>query len=207
MVPFRGHLYDHTGLLPLPLALLQYWLAWLPLTTENIVSSNPIPNNLSLVCLYLSLYISFLLFRHKWKKNVQIIKKEIYILNDKYKHTRDRLFGLFQSMLYVIYCYKSGWCVWLKHRHLCRVKNMLAGQWLISTRLDNGQWQPPNPASIFLTLHKCLWLKQHLYLCTTVTSSLPLNWFSHWKQDLKTGKLAMTSSQSVAHNKLVVNFC
>ena len=45
------------------------------------------PNNLSLVCLYLSLYISFLLFGHfflkrVWqKKKVQIIKKEIY--NDK----------------------------------------------------------------------------------------------------------------------------
>ena len=60
------------------------------------------PNNLTLVCLYLSLYISFLLFGHliffnffisvAGKKNVQIIKRK-YII-DKYKHTRDRLFGL-----------------------------------------------------------------------------------------------------------------
>ena len=59
------------------------------------------PNNLSLVCLYLPLYISFLLFGHlllfiffflKKKKNVQIIKRKYK--NDKYKHTRDRLFGL-----------------------------------------------------------------------------------------------------------------
>jgi hypothetical protein len=57
------------------------------------------PNNLSIVCLYLSLYISILLFGHFFfdtqlfqKKNVQNNKKEIY--NDKYRHTRDRLFGL-----------------------------------------------------------------------------------------------------------------
>ena len=58
------------------------------------------PNNLSIVCLYLSLYISFLLFGHsflelaekKTKKKRPTNKKEIY--NDKYKHTRDRLFGL-----------------------------------------------------------------------------------------------------------------
>jgi hypothetical protein len=61
----------------------------------------PRPNNLSLACLHLSLYISFLLFGHFFLRkkikiiiNVQILfnKKEIY--NDKYKHTRDRLFGL-----------------------------------------------------------------------------------------------------------------
>ena len=58
------------------------------------------PNNLSLVCLYLLLYISFLLpyldiffgffffFGHRCPNN----KKEIY--NDKYRHTRDRLFSL-----------------------------------------------------------------------------------------------------------------
>ena len=61
------------------------------------------PNNLFLVCLYLSLYISFLLFGHffhfffsvsklKKKKKCQNNKKEIY--NDKYRHTRDKLFGL-----------------------------------------------------------------------------------------------------------------
>jgi hypothetical protein len=51
------------------------------------------------VCLYLSLYISFLLFGHfffsvaeKKKKKCPNNKKEIY--NDKYKRTRDRLFGL-----------------------------------------------------------------------------------------------------------------
>ena len=56
------------------------------------------------MCLYLSLYISFLLFGHLFisfficqKKNKKINKcpnnkNEIY--NDKYKHTRDRLFGL-----------------------------------------------------------------------------------------------------------------
>ena len=55
------------------------------------------------MCLYLSLYISFLLFEHLFisfficqKNNKKINKcpnnkKEIY---DKYKHTRDRLFGL-----------------------------------------------------------------------------------------------------------------
>ena len=52
------------------------------------------PNNLSLVCLYLSfkIYISFFIiwtfFFHLCRNN----KKEIY--NDKYKHTRDRLFGI-----------------------------------------------------------------------------------------------------------------
>ena len=76
------------------------------------------PNNLSLVCLYLSLYISFLSFGHFYYfwhnffffKNVQIIKrkyqkkkcpnikKEIY--NDKYRHTRYRLFGLPQIIRY-----------------------------------------------------------------------------------------------------------
>ena len=75
-------------------------------------SYNDRPNNLSLVCLYLSLHISFLLFGHfffachtvwpriyivdkslVWpKKKCPNNKKEIY--NDKYKHTRDRLFGL-----------------------------------------------------------------------------------------------------------------
>ena len=58
-------------------------------------------NNLSLVCLY----ISFLLFGHfffffvffgdtvcQQNKKCPNNKKEIY--NDKYKHTRDRLFGL-----------------------------------------------------------------------------------------------------------------
>jgi hypothetical protein len=56
------------------------------------------PNNLSLVCLYLSLYISFLLFGHiffickkkRQPKHVQIIKRK-YIYNDKYRHTRARL--------------------------------------------------------------------------------------------------------------------
>ena len=63
------------------------------------------PNNLSLVCLYLSLYISFLLFGHfflffwlcvsqnkELKLKFPNNKKEIY--NDKNRHTRDRLFGL-----------------------------------------------------------------------------------------------------------------
>jgi hypothetical protein len=58
------------------------------------------PYNMSLVCLYLSLYISFLSFGHfkkkmcchAGKKKCPNDKKQIY--NDKYKHTRDRLFGL-----------------------------------------------------------------------------------------------------------------
>jgi hypothetical protein len=54
----------------------------------------PRPNNLSLVCLYLSLYISFLLFGHFFyfsififlthcvsKKNVQIIKRKYIMTN------------------------------------------------------------------------------------------------------------------------------
>ena len=44
-------------------------------------TSNIRPNNLFLVCLYLSLYISFLVFGH------------IFSL-DKYRHTRDRLYSL-----------------------------------------------------------------------------------------------------------------
>ena len=65
------------------------------------------PINLSLVCLYLSfkIYISFFIiwtfffsfffqFQSVWQKKNKCPnnKKEIY--NDKYKHTRDRLFGL-----------------------------------------------------------------------------------------------------------------
>jgi hypothetical protein len=58
------------------------------------------PNNLSIVCLYLLLYISFLLFGHsflelaekKTKKKRPTNKKEIY--NDKYKHTKDRIIGV-----------------------------------------------------------------------------------------------------------------
>ena len=75
----------------------------------NGVKKNISPNDLSLVCLYLSLYISFLLFGHflknfffgVLKKNVQIIKKEIY--NDKYRHTRDRL--LFNKCNLIIVCF------------------------------------------------------------------------------------------------------
>ena len=66
------------------------------------------PNNLSLVCLYLTLYISFLLFGHLFfvflvfwthcvKKKCPNNKKEIY--NDKYRHTRDRLFGLANELI------------------------------------------------------------------------------------------------------------
>ena len=57
------------------------------------------PNNLSFVCLYLSLYISFSIFGHFffffWHTENKICpnyKKEIY--NDKYRYTKDRLFGL-----------------------------------------------------------------------------------------------------------------
>ena len=40
------------------------------------------PNNLSLVCLYLSLYIFFLLFGHFFLHTVQIIKRK-YIMTNK----------------------------------------------------------------------------------------------------------------------------
>ena len=49
-------------------------------------------NNLSLVCLYLSLYISSVAEKKNIKNKCPNNKNEIY--NDKYKHTRDRLFDL-----------------------------------------------------------------------------------------------------------------
>ena len=43
------------------------------------------PNNMSLVCLYLSLYISFLLFGHFKKKCVAILaKKNVQMIKSKY---------------------------------------------------------------------------------------------------------------------------
>jgi hypothetical protein len=61
------------------------------------------PNNLSLVYLYLTLYISFLLFGHFFdtqmcvtKKKCPNYKKEIY--HDKYRHIRERLVGLYLNM-------------------------------------------------------------------------------------------------------------
>ena len=59
------------------------------------------PNNLSLVCLYLSLYISFyhLDIFFFFLPNVTIKRK----YNDKYRHTRDRLFGL----CYILPIYSS----------------------------------------------------------------------------------------------------
>ena len=41
------------------------------------------------------------------KTNVQIIKKEIY--NDKYRHTRDRVFGLFKASVVVLFCSDIFW--------------------------------------------------------------------------------------------------
>ena len=58
---------------------------WLPQYNWNIVESgvkhnpNPRPNNLSLVCLFLSLYISFLLFGHLKKKLTHWDRKHYYI--------------------------------------------------------------------------------------------------------------------------------
>jgi len=49
------------------------------------------PNNLSLVCLYFSIK----------KKKCPNNKKEIY--NDKYRHTRDRLFGLSNELIRIIF--------------------------------------------------------------------------------------------------------
>jgi len=51
------------------------------------------PNNLSLVCLYFSV--------KKKKKKCPNNKKEIY--NDKYRHTRDRLFGLSNELIRIIF--------------------------------------------------------------------------------------------------------
>jgi hypothetical protein len=48
-------------------------------------------NNVSLVCLYLSLYISFLLFDHLL---LLFKKKKIIVRQKALKHTRDRLVGL-----------------------------------------------------------------------------------------------------------------
>ena len=60
------------------------------------------PNNLSLVCLYLSLYIWHTVQKKKKKKKSPNNKKEIY---DKYRHTRDRLFGLAKITIVQVCCY------------------------------------------------------------------------------------------------------
>jgi hypothetical protein len=55
--------------------------------------------------------ISFLLFGHIFfghpKKICPNNKKEIY--NDKYRHTRDRLFGLFKASVVVLFCSDIFW--------------------------------------------------------------------------------------------------
>jgi hypothetical protein len=121
------------------------------------------PNNLSLVCLYLALYISFLLFGHFFLKHrdrkhysikvvesIQFVctgnsaisrvlcnantyrsiheglfvnsspannKKEIY--NAKYRHTRDRLFGLTKRKKHRLHCLKFMGKSTLPHGENC----------------------------------------------------------------------------------------
>jgi hypothetical protein len=65
----------------------------------------------------------------------------------------------------ILFCEITNiWPPSLAHSCLCRVKNMLAGQWQppkksqVLLYLTDFLGGCPCPASIFLTLHKCLWL-------------------------------------------------
>jgi len=101
----------------------------------------------------------FILRLHSPKFYSQILDRMLWKFSKLLKHTKNRrnwynpscrLWYLVLNMTIQDYCYSQ-----LSHRRLCRVKNMLA-----------GQWQPPKksqgrfhcPASIFFTIDKHLWV-------------------------------------------------
>jgi hypothetical protein len=109
------------------------------------------------------LFIIWTFFLDTQKKICSNNKKEIY--NDKYRHTRDRVFGLFKASVVVLFCSDIFWS--FIRIFYCYVEkgNICNCIYCIILSLSKGLVMGRSWTSIHLKSVKCIW-----YICTTWTS-------------------------------------